>query len=85
MSDWNLEAPWIGREPEYCEKEPKEHRAKAVPITKEGAESTLEEICDNFCRWPFEYKDSDDLWNEKCDDCVVREFMEGVAKCLKQA
>lgn len=83
MTDWNLEAPWIGREPEYAEPE-KELRAKKIRVTKEQTEGMKEEICDHFCKWPYEFKDPEDLWNDKCDDCIVMEFLdEVIKKCLK--
>ena len=53
-------------------------------ITKRSVETVQEEICDHYCKWPSEYKDSDDLWNEKCDYCPIRAFLDEVSTCLKQ-
>lgn len=36
----------------------------------------MEYVCDNLCRFPAEYKDPDDLWNEQCDRCKLRELLE---------
>lgn len=36
----------------------------------------MEYVCDNLCRYPSEYKDPDDLWNEQCDRCKLRELLE---------
>ena len=47
-------------------------------------EDIAAEICDHYCKWPSEYKDSDDLWNDKCDDCPIRAFLDEVSTCLKQ-
>ena len=42
----------------------------------EKADAILEYVCDNLCRYPAEYKDSDDLWKEQCDRCRLRELLE---------
>lgn len=36
----------------------------------------MEYVCDNLCRYPSEYKDPDDLWNEQCDHCKLRKLLE---------
>ena len=36
----------------------------------------MEYVCDNLCRFPAEYKDPDDLWNEQCDHCRLMELLE---------
>ncbi len=83
MNDWNLEAPWVGREPEEAKEQPKE--IPIVKLNKNTAWDLAEKICDEYCKWPSEYKDPDQLWNEKCDHCPFTEFFEKVAKWLKQA
>lgn len=40
------------------------------------AEQIMEYVCDNLCRYPSEYKDPDDLWNEQCDHCKLRKLLE---------
>ena len=35
----------------------------------------MEYACDNLCRFPAEYKDPDDLWNEQCDHCKLMELL----------
>lgn len=30
-------------------------------------EQIMEYACDELCKYPSEYKDSDDLWSERCD------------------
>ena len=42
----------------------------------ERVEQIMEYACDNLCRFPAEYKDPDDLWNEQCDHCKLRELLE---------
>lgn len=39
-------------------------------------EQIMEYACDELCKWPPEYKDSDDLWSERCDTCKLRELLE---------
>ena len=39
-------------------------------------EQIMEYACDELCKWPSEYKDSDDLWSERCDRCKLRELLE---------
>lgn len=34
----------------------------------EANEAVMAAAC-SLCKWPEEYKDSDDLWREKCDRC----------------
>lgn len=53
-------------------------------FTDRAVDTAQETICDHYCKWPSEYKDSDDLWSEKCDDCPVMGFLEEVRICLKQ-
>ena len=53
-------------------------------FTERAVDTAQETICDHYCKWPSEYKDSDDLWSEKCDDCPVMSFLEEVRICLKQ-
>ena len=77
-----IEAPWVGREPDYCEMIPKEIPPRK-PVTKANTEGLMEEICDHVCKWPAEYKDSDDLWNEKCDHCPVTDYLESVCSKLE--
>lgn len=38
-------------------------------------ERIMEIACD-LCKWPGEYKDPDDLWNERCDRCTLMEYLE---------
>ena len=40
-------------------------------------EQIMEYVCDNLCQFPSQYKDTDDLWNEQCDRCKLRELLEG--------
>lgn len=81
-----IEAPWIGREPPegIPEKEIPVRPWWAKEVTGRSVDYAQEEICDNYCKWPSEYKDPDDLWSEKCDHCPVMEFLEEVRTCLKQ-
>ena len=46
----------------------------------------MEFVCDNLCRYPSEYKDPDDLWNEQCDHCKLRELsdMKTMAEYIKR-
>lgn len=30
-----------------------------------------EDICSNYCKYPEQYKDKDEMWNEKCDSCPL--------------
>lgn len=53
-------------------------------ITKRSVETAQEELCDHYCKWPSEYKDTDDLWDEKCDRCPIIAFFDEVSTCLKQ-
>ena len=76
-----LEPPEM-TEPQIREIQPQPWWTKE--ITKRSVETVQEEICDHYCKWPSEYKDSDDLWSEKCDDCPVMGFLEEVRICLKQ-
>ena len=41
-------------------------------------EKVREFVCDNLCKYPPEYKDPDDLWNERCDTCPLGEMLEGL-------
>jgi hypothetical protein len=36
----------------------------------------MEYVCDNLCKYPAEYKDPDDLWNEQCDHCKLIELLD---------
>ena len=38
-------------------------------------EKAMALACD-LCKWPGEYKDPDDLWNERCDTCPLLEYLE---------
>ena len=35
-----------------------------------------EKLCDNYCKYPSEYKDPDDLFNAHCYDCPMNEVGE---------
>ena len=37
-------------------------------------EEVAEDMCDNYCKYPGEYKDSDDMWNEVCDKCPLNKL-----------
>lgn len=39
-------------------------------------ERILEVVCDKLCMYPSEYKDSDELWNARCDKCPLQELLE---------
>lgn len=39
-------------------------------------EKIKEIVCDRLCMWPGQYKDSDDLWNERCDRCPLLEVLD---------
>ncbi len=53
-------------------------------VKGKNCEEAKQQICDEICKWPSEYKDPDDLWNEKCDQCMIMQFLDEVKKCLKQ-
>lgn len=31
-----------------------------------------EQICDHYCKYPAEYKDNDQMYDEKCDKCPLQ-------------
>ena len=33
-------------------------------------------VCDDLCKYPSEYKDSDELWNARCDKCPLQELLD---------
>ncbi len=45
-------------------------------MTEEKIEKVLEAACE-ICKWPSEYKDPDEMFNDKCDSCPVAAAMEG--------
>ena len=52
---------------------------EAVPvITAQRMVNLLDTLCSDLCRWPYEYKDPDVMWNEKCDNCEVAMFLNEV-------
>ena len=34
-------------------------------------EEVKNEICDNYCKYPEEYEDYEDMLKERCEDCVL--------------
>lgn len=56
-----------------------EHEYEEVPvITSQTIENLEDTLCSDLCRYPYEYKDSDELWNAKCDQCELIAFMERI-------
>ena len=51
---------------------------EAPLITAQRIENLEDTLCTDLCRWPYEYKDQDDLWNAKCDQCEIIAFLEEV-------
>lgn len=47
-------------------------------ITSQTIENLEDTLCSDLCRYPYEYKDSDELWNAKCDQCELIAFMERI-------
>ena len=69
-------------EPQIREIQPQPWWTKEV--TETAINAVQEELCDHYCKWPGEYKDCDDLWDEKCDSCPIIAFFDEVSTCLKQ-
>lgn len=46
-------------------------------MTEEQKEEIMEAVCD-LCKWPSEFKDQDDLWMHKCENCRVLQLLEEV-------
>ena len=47
-------------------------------ITAQTIENLEDTLCSDLCRYPYEYKDSDELWNAKCAQCRLLEYFEWV-------
>ena len=41
-----------------------------------NTEELIAYVCDNLCKYPGEYKDPDELWNERCDHCPLTDYTE---------
>lgn len=39
------------------------------------ASDVAAEFCDNYCRFPLECKDEDELQEKHCDDCALIELL----------
>ena len=48
-----------------------------VPATDESLDRIMEEVCE-YCRYPFEYKDPDDMEREQCNRCKVAKIVDEV-------
>ena len=35
-------------------------------------EEVKNDICDNYCKYPEEYEDYEDMLKERCNDCVLK-------------
>ena len=42
-------------------------------LSYNDSQEIKEVVCDKLCMWPSEFKDPEDLWNEKCDRCPLAE------------
>lgn len=66
-------------EPSLVQPEITVPEVKEAPlITAQRIENLEDTMCSELCRWPYEYKDQDDLWSDKCDHCEILAFLEEV-------
>ena len=44
---------------------------KTIPDIIEDVKS---EMCDNYCKFPQEYKDQEQMWDKKCAECPLNKL-----------
>lgn len=37
-------------------------------------EEVMNDMCDNYCKFPALYSDQDELWDEQCDKCPLNKL-----------
>lgn len=42
-------------------------------LSWQETQDICEIVCDKLCRFPYEYKDPDVMWNEQCNRCPLGE------------